>query len=397
MNLGVEKHILTYNYGHMNYDRLNQDLKNKWLKGHTENDQLKIQHFTDFLNAFHEEHKHLLNQTEKYLLQKKPFSYQIDGSDFKSVLLIICKIMNQSSKNYIIMIDELEMPGTCRSTTKDGKMAFDADFSYLAKYENIHFILCLRPIVVGYLSNEDFDILFPKVQKNQKYQFFKIRHRSNIQILNCLHFIQKNCQFGAKYPRLDLEETVDESTLPPLLDGFDNGVIWIHCKNDSESEKNAFEKVKSTLETVNKDISVTVIYCFGDSKKIAESLKDDNPSFNGPYDHLSFNGAESNVIIYVTNVGIGLETMARAQQLLIILTFGQFERYYKYEFKILIKAVNEKLIKKLEHRAFRSLKSRQSVSPNVQSTWKNLIFGFFFCFLPIIFIVVILPLWMINS
>ena len=71
MNLGVEKHILTYNYGHMNYDRLNQDLKNKWLKGYNENDQLKIQHFTDFLKAFHEEHKHLLNQTEKDLLKKK--------------------------------------------------------------------------------------------------------------------------------------------------------------------------------------------------------------------------------------------------------------------------------------------------------------------------------------
>ena len=70
MNLDVEKHILTFNHWIMNYDRLNQDLKNKWLKGYNENDQLKIQHFTDFLKAFHEEHKHLLNQTEKDLLQK---------------------------------------------------------------------------------------------------------------------------------------------------------------------------------------------------------------------------------------------------------------------------------------------------------------------------------------
>ncbi len=46
---------------------MNQELKNKWLKGYNKNDQLKIQHFTDFLKAFHEEHKHLLNQTEKYL------------------------------------------------------------------------------------------------------------------------------------------------------------------------------------------------------------------------------------------------------------------------------------------------------------------------------------------
>merc|ERR1712140_35822 len=100
MNLDVEKHILTFNSGAMNYDKLNQDLKNKWLKGHTEKNQLKIQHFTDFLKAFHEEHKHLLNQTEKDLLQKEPGRYQMDGSDFKSVLLIICKILKQFSKNY---------------------------------------------------------------------------------------------------------------------------------------------------------------------------------------------------------------------------------------------------------------------------------------------------------
>ena len=147
MNLDVEKHILTYNYGHMNYDRLNQDLKNKWLKGHTENDQLKIQHFTDFLKAFHEEHKHFLNQHEKHLLQKPPSTYQYDGSDFKSVLLIICIIVKQLSKNYIIMIDELDMDYACGSVLKDGKKAIEVDFSYLAEYENVHFILCLRPII----------------------------------------------------------------------------------------------------------------------------------------------------------------------------------------------------------------------------------------------------------
>ena len=81
MNLDVEKHILTFD-SYMNYDRLNQDLKNKWLKGYTENDQLNIQHYTDFLKAFHVEYKHLLNQTEKDLLQKAPHFYQSDGSGF---------------------------------------------------------------------------------------------------------------------------------------------------------------------------------------------------------------------------------------------------------------------------------------------------------------------------
>ena len=139
---------------------------------------------------------------------------------------------------------------------------------------------------------------------------------------------------------------MDESTLPPLLDGFDNGVIWIHCRNDSQSEKNALDKVKSTLETVNKEVSVAIIHKTSDDpKKMAESLKENNPSFDGPYDELSFNGAEAKVIIYVTDSFIFLESLARAQQLLIILTCGQFER--RRDFKMLKKAVEEKLIKQI--------------------------------------------------
>ena len=142
---------------------------------------------------------------------------------------------------------------------------------------------------------------------------------------------------------------MDESTLPPLLDGFDNGVIWIHC-NDSQSEKNALDKVKSTLETVNKEVSVAIIYWYfdNDSEKMAKSLKENNPTFDGPYDDYSFNGAEAKVIIYVTDKYISLESLARAQQLLIILTCGQFKKDGENEFKLLNKALKKKLIKKIE-------------------------------------------------
>ena len=245
------------------------------------------------------------------------------------------------------MIDELYMDIACGRATKDGKKAIDADFSYLAEYENVHFILCLRPRVRSH--DKDFDIVFLKGQKNQHYQFFKMRHRNNIQILNFLKFIQKNLPaYYAKYPRLDLEEILDESTLPPLLDGFDNGVIWIHCRNDSQSERNALDKVKSTLESVNKEVSVAIIRNHYASKKMAESLKENNPSFDGPYDEWSFNGAEAKVIIYVTDGYISLESLARAQQLVIILTCGKFKRFGENEIKMLNKAVKEKIIKKIE-------------------------------------------------
>ena len=108
--------------------------------------------------------------------------------------------------------------------------------------------------------------------------------------------------------------------------------------------------MKSTLETVNKEVSVAIIH-YGhsdDSKKMAESLKENNPTFDGPYDDYSFNGAEAKAIIYVTNAYISLESLARAQQLLIILTFGEFESNWKDDFKMMNKAVKEKLIKKIK-------------------------------------------------
>ena len=126
----------------MNYDQLYLVLKNKWFNNRTENDRFKIQHFTDFLTAFYEEHKHLLSQNEEDFIRKVSFrtigpkmrskgllfDKQRDGSDFKSVLLVICKILNQFSKNYVIMIDEVHMDYACRY----GK----ADFSYLSQYKN---------------------------------------------------------------------------------------------------------------------------------------------------------------------------------------------------------------------------------------------------------------------
>ena len=108
--------------------------------------------------------------------------------------------------------------------------------------------------------------------------------------------------------------------------------------------------MKSTLETVNKEVSVAIIHYKSsvDSEKMAESLKENNPTFDGPYDKDFFNGAEAKAIIYVTDKFISLESLARAQQLLIILTCGQFERKHEDEFKMLNKAVEEKLIKKIE-------------------------------------------------
>ena len=187
----VKTYVLTFNSSVMRYDLLNQDLENKYLKDQAETGQLKVQHLTDFLKEFLEEYNHLLNEADQELLKKDPQKYQCDGSDFKSILLLICKNMQKFTK-CVIMIDEVDMSLACNLSTEGFKKDVNADFSYLAEYENIHFILCLRPLVLKSKMKTDFEILFPKEQKNQCYQFFKIRHRSNIQIHNFLHFLQEN-------------------------------------------------------------------------------------------------------------------------------------------------------------------------------------------------------------
>ena len=84
LNQDVKTYVLTFNSSQMHYDRLNQDLENKYLKDQAETDQLKVQHFTDFLKEFLEEYSHLLNEADQKLLKKDPLNYQLDGSDFKT-------------------------------------------------------------------------------------------------------------------------------------------------------------------------------------------------------------------------------------------------------------------------------------------------------------------------
>ena len=62
-----------------------------------------------------------------------------------------------------------------------------------------------------------------------------------------------------------------------------------------------------------------------DAKRLAENLFKGNnqASWNGPYHAYTFNGTESNIIIYFCDGFLEIETMARPRQLLIIVTCGK--------------------------------------------------------------------------
>ena len=106
------------------------------------------------------------------------------------------------------MIDEVCISLATSTYMRLGTSQFfrEVDFSYLAKYENVSFIICLRPQDTGY--GKDFEILLNCEIANQHYQLFKSRYRNTDGILNFLRFYQKNSgkHLRSGYPSLKYEE-----------------------------------------------------------------------------------------------------------------------------------------------------------------------------------------------
>ena len=172
----------------MDYELLMKDLKNKWFA----DQDVNIQYLADFLKGFTDEHEKYLNpkQLEELEYAQKE-KYLPDGETFNIVLIAICEMMKKFNKTAIIMIDEVSLNHACRKTTENGKTFFHVDFSYLTQYDNIHFVICMRPF--GYGVIKYFNLIFPTTnQEGQLYQLLKKRHRNTIEILRFLIFCQKN-------------------------------------------------------------------------------------------------------------------------------------------------------------------------------------------------------------
>ena len=224
------------------------------------------------------------------------------------------------------MIDELELDIACRKTKKHGETSYHVDFSYLAQYTNVNFVICMRPF--GY-EVKDFNLIFPTTnQEGQLYQLLKKRHRNTIEILRFLIFYQKNLPQDKKYgyQSIDLEEILDEASLPPVLDPPGCGVIWIPCGMGFQEEQKTLDKVKEIMTTLQGEPSVSILYDYDDdAKRLAENLfkANNQASWNGPYNAYTFNGTESIIIIYFCEDVLNIEAMSRPRQLLIIVTCGE--------------------------------------------------------------------------
>ena len=92
-------------------------------------------------------------------------------------------------------------------------------------------------------------------------------------------------------------------------------LVSLHLLKGIETER--FQQIITKL--------LTRVYIWqDDAKRLAENLFKGNnqASWNGPYYVNTFNGTESNIIIYFCDGYLNIEAMARPRQLLIIVTCG---------------------------------------------------------------------------
>ena len=253
--------------------------------------------------------------------------------------------MKKINKKVIILIDEYDIDE--EKFMKYGEKRLQVDFSHLVQFENVHFILCIRPR--SYKSLHDFNLLFPLDQQFQIYKNLLVRYRNAKKILEFLRFWQKNGRTGicfdmSTFPNITREEILDEENLPPLLENQEHGVIWIPLKKESKTEiiVNTIKKIVENFEGI---LSLAVLYHrIGCSRKVAEEIKNICQDFHGPYEENHFNGKEAEIVVYITSSvnGLYIQSLARARRLLILVTHDPF-----WGDHIMNKAVKKNLVKKV--------------------------------------------------
>ena len=119
-------------------------------------------------------------------------------------------------------------------------------------------------------------------------------------------------------------------------------LVSLHLLKGIETER--FRRIITKL--------LTRVYIWqDDAKRLAENLFKGNnqASWNGPYYVNTFNGTESNIIIYFCDGYLNIEAMARPRQLLIIVTCGKTwnDPYYASDGKLMNEAAKQNLLRKI--------------------------------------------------
>ena len=298
----MEMHTLVYD------EKLNQlkhDLEMKWLFQH---DGANVTDLKKYLDEFAKLHQ--INPEGKSLLE----DFHSTKDDFRETMTFLARKLNDSYKVHIILMDEVELKNVTSIISENDVTYADVDLSYVAEFENVKFIICLRPMIEGC---KNFDIKYSKKRPNQYIKHLKNRYRNCKEIYELLCYWQQNDLQSDGFPILSSTENLNMDWLPPSLNG---GVIWIPMIPLVEGD--VLNEIYFIIDTLQDSNSISILYHKEQitTRDIAMKIKNKRNTLSGPHEHLTFNGGESDVVVYICESGLNLQTMARAKKLLIILT-----------------------------------------------------------------------------
>lgn len=319
----MEMHILVYDE---KLKQLKHDLEEKWLFQH---EGAIARDLKFYLKEFAQLHR--IKPEDQSQLE----DFDSTQDDFRETMIFLARKLNESGKVHIILMDEVELQNVASIKSQNGLPYVDVDLSYLEEYENVKFIICLKPTFYGC---KNFEIQYSKKRPNQYVKHFQNRYRNCKEIYDLLSYWQQNDPQSDVFPMLSPTENLNVNWLPPSLNG---GVIWVPMTPMVEQE--ALNEMYSVLDTLQESHSISILYHKEQSllfqrktKSIAMKIKKDRNTWSGPHEHLSFNGGESDVVIYICKSGLNLQTMARARKLLIMLTL---ETDWNNTFPLMKKAI----------------------------------------------------------
>ena len=298
----MEMHTLVYD------EKLNQlkhDLEMKWLFQY---DGANVTDLKKYLDEFAKLNQ--INPEGKSLLE----DFHSTKDDFRETMTFLARKLNDSYKVHIILMDEVELKNVTSIISENDVTYADVDLSYVAEFENVKFIICLRPMIEGC---KNFDIKYSKKRPNQYIKHLKNRYRNCKEIYELLCYWQQNDLQSDGFPILSSTENLNMDWLPPSLNG---GVIWIPMIPLVEGD--VLNEIYFIIDTLQDSNSISILYHKEQitTRDIAMKIKNKRNTLSGPHEHLTFNGGESDVVVYICESGLNLQTMARAKKLLIILT-----------------------------------------------------------------------------
>ena len=188
----VELHAFVYN------EKLNQlksDLEKIWLCDY----QLIVTDLKKYVEQFCRNHQ--LEPEQQSQLEE----YDDSPDDFRTTLRCLSHHLNQSGTFHIILIDEVDLNNVVAEESLyeysfDNKVKID--LSYVAEFQNVHFIMCLRPTIMDY---HNFKVEFPKEETNQLFVWFSSMYRNSKPIIDLISYVQESqsLTFPRGYPKIE--------------------------------------------------------------------------------------------------------------------------------------------------------------------------------------------------